>query len=98
MILLAKIWLAKISLVAALLFGKKRPSAGAADMTTPRPCWLQGCGTPTATAEARPGTAEHGSGVEAHRADTGAALGHHLVNPRRSLGRRRRIRRRPVPH
>ena len=96
------LWLAKVTLVATLLFGKKQPSARAADMAlTPRPGWSRPvrCGTPTATAEARPGAAEHGSGLEDRRAGTVAALGDHLVIPRRGLGfRRRRIRRRPVPH
>jgi len=56
MIMLAKIWFAKVVLVAALLFGKERPPARAAEMATLRPCWvrlLKRWAAPTGTAEAR---------------------------------------------
>jgi hypothetical protein len=104
----AEVWLAKVALIAALLFGKKRPSARAAEMAnSPRPCWLrqERWATPTGTAEAllgreacEAGSTEHGHGVEAHPADPDAAFEDRLVKPRRRLGfRRRRIRRRLRP-
>lgn len=84
----AKVLLADAILVGNLWFGRKRHLAWPADMATPRPCWLRParCGTPTGTAEARPGS-------EACRADTGTALGDRPVSSRSGF-RGRRIRRR----
>jgi hypothetical protein len=56
-VLLAKVWFAKAATVIALLFGKERPPARAAEMATPRPCWWRPVrsAAPSGTAEARPG-------------------------------------------
>jgi hypothetical protein len=60
--LLAKVWFAKVALVAALLFGKERPPAPSAEMATLRPCWWRPArpAAPTRTAEARPGVEADG--------------------------------------
>jgi hypothetical protein len=88
-VLYAKVLLAKFWLTANLLLGKKRSWARAADIATP----------PALHRPVPADTLRAGWG-EAHRDDAGAALGHHLVSPRRGpLGlQRRRIRRRPAPH
>ncbi len=55
--MLAKVWFAKVAIVAALLFGKEQSPARAAEMSTPRPCWWRPVrsAASTGTAEARPG-------------------------------------------
>lgn len=60
--LLARVWFAKVALVAALLFGKERPLARAAEMGTLRPCWwrLARSAAPAGIAEARPGVEADG--------------------------------------
>jgi len=95
----ARLALARLMIVIALLFGKRRPSVTAADIASwPLPCWI---GEPT------PGAGDTGEG-EASNADlagrgpdaeawpgSGGALEERLVKPRGALeARRRRVRRR----
>lgn len=53
---LAKVLLAKVAIIAALLFGKKRPPIRAALLAAPRPGWWWSAGqaTPIWTAGPRP--------------------------------------------
>jgi hypothetical protein len=97
-----KVFLPQVTLVAALLFGKERPSARAAEIAA-RPGWVrpQWRAMPTVTAEARPagqaredGPAGYGCSLQAHPAGPRAALADRPVQPRRGRGfRRRRLRR-----
>lgn len=92
-----KLSFAKMTLLAALLFGKERPSARAEEMG-PRPCWLRldQRAAPTGRADAPPGAeapgggrAGRGRGAEARPPAPVRGFGDRPVSSRGGSGSRR---------